>query len=212
MSEAVRGVLIVDDHAVIAEALSEAFRRSEAFEDVSWANTAASAIDHAQEHSPSLAIVDLRMPDVSGMDLIVQLQELDDPPKMLVLSVAADARSILGAFEAGADGFLGKHESFEAVLNASRAVMRGDNPISASAFTRVLPRLLRSGSDLTEQEERVLELLADSKSNDSIAGELHISYNTVRNHVSSILRKLDVDNRGEAVDEARRQLLIPPPD
>jgi DNA-binding NarL/FixJ family response regulator len=150
------------------------------------------------------------MPDVDGFELISQLTGLERRPRVLVLSVAADARSIVGAFEAGADGFLGKHESFESVLHASRAVMRGENPISPAAFSRVLPRLIRSGGDLTEQEERVLGMLAEGLANDDIAEQLTISYNTVRNHVSSILRKLDVDNRGAAVAEARRRLLIPP--
>lgn len=211
VNDVVEGVLVVDDHAVFAEALAEAFTRSEAFDDVMWARTARSAMEQAEAARPALAIIDLRMPEVSGTQLIQQLSALENPPCILVLSVAADARSILGAFEAGADGFLGKHESFEAVIAASRAVMRGDNPISASAFTRILPRLLRTGVDLTEQEERVLELVADNLSNEAIAQKLVISYNTVRNHVSSILRKLEVESRSEAVDEARRQLLIPPP-
>ena len=210
MNDVVHGVLIVDDHAVVAEALAAAFTRSDAFADVHWATTAQDALRLATEHSLELVITDLRMPKVDGAELVRQLAELQPRPRLLVLSVAADARSILGAFEAGADGFLGKHESFEAVLAASRSVMLGDNPISASAFARVLPRLLRQGSDLTEQEERVLEQLAANRSNDDIAGQLDISYNTVRNHVSSILRKLDVESRGEAVVEARRRLLIPP--
>ena len=212
MNDVVQGVLVVDDHAVFAEALAAAFTRSEAFDDVRWASSGPDTVRLTEEFSPALVIIDLRMPGIDGTELIETLAELQPRPHLLVLSVAADARSILAAFEAGADGFLGKHESFEAVLNASRAVMLGDNPISASAFARVLPRLLRRGADLTEQEERVLEQLAANRSNDDIAGRLDISYNTVRNHVSSILRKLDVDNRGEAVVEARRRLLIPPVD
>ena len=133
--------------------------------------------------------------------------ELEHAPKILVLSVADDVRSVLAIFEAGANGFLGKHESFAVVADAAIAVMAGDAPISASAFARLLPHLIGNGSSdvLTGRESRVLELVADGRSNDDIAGELGISVNTVRNHVSNVLRKLEVDNRGQAVIEARRR-------
>ena len=203
-------VLIVDDHAVFAEAVATAFERSDDFADVRWAQSADRTMEMAREFGPDLAIIDLRMPDSPGTTLISDLLELADPPKILVLSVAADARSILNAFEAGASGFLGKHESFEAVMAAAHAVLGGDNPISASAFSRLLPRIVKTGADLTEQEERVLGLMAAGMSNDDIGEELSISSNTARNHVSRVLKKLDSDNRSEAVATARRQQLIPP--
>ena len=210
MRSPVAGVLVVDDHAVFAEALSSALDKSADFEDVRWARSASEAVSLARTHRPSLAVVDLRMPDVEGSELIAALTGLDDPPVVLVLSVAADARSVLSAFEAGASGFLGKHESFEAVIDACRAVLAKENPISASAFSRLLPRLLKTGFDLTEQEDRVLGLMARNLSNDEIGAELSISPNTARNHVSNILRKLESDSRSAAVDVARRQGLIPP--
>ena len=204
-------VLIVDDHAVFAEAIASAFEHSHHFERVQWAQTAVAAVALAEEYAPTLAVVDLRMPDVEGTELITALVESTSSPKVLVLSVAADARSIMSAFDAGASGFLGKHESFESVVAACQAILAGDNPISAAAFSRLLPRLVKSGdTDLTEQEMRVLELVATGLSNDDIGAELSISTNTARNHVSKILRKLSCDNRAEAVAEARRRQLIPP--
>ncbi|WP_420451306.1 response regulator [Ilumatobacter sp.] len=209
MTAHVDGVLVVDDHAVFAEALSSAFGAAPDFHDVRWSCVAAEAIEVAREHRPALAVVDMRMPDVEGNELVEGLTELDPAPVVLVLSVAADARTILGAFEAGASGFLGTHESFEAVIRACRSVLADENPISASAFSRILPRLLKSGSDLTDQEDRVLGSMAAGRSNDEIGIELGISPNTARNHVSSVLRKLESDSRAAAVDVARRQGLIP---
>ena len=200
-------VVVCDDHAVFAEAMASALRADDRFAEITWSNTAEGALRLIDERRPALALVDLRMPDVDGIELVATIAELEQAPKILVLSVADDVRSVLAVFEAGANGFLGKHESFAVVADAAIAVMAGDAPISASAFARLLPRLIGSGGNdvLTGRESRVLELVADGRSNDDIATELGISVNTVRNHVSNVLRKLDVDNRGQAVIEARRR-------
>lgn len=204
----VQGVLIVDDHAVFAEALAASLNRSDRFVDVRWSQTAEEALELVRLRQPSLAIVDLRMPEVRGADLIEALAATNGMG-VLVLSAADDARSILQVFEAGADGFLGKHESFEAVIRAANAVVAGENPISASAFTRLLPKLLRDdGGGLTAQEERVLLLLAEERSNEDISVALGVTYNTARNHVSSILRKMGARNRVQAVTIARERNLI----
>lgn len=203
--------LVVDDHAVFAEALARALSADDQFASVTWAQTADEGLAAVRRDRPALVIVDLRMPGVTGVELVTALKGLDNPPLVLVLSVADDTRSILDVFEAGADGYLGKHESFVAVIAAVRSVLAGDVPISASMFTRLLPRLVpkRSGAALTDREEKVLLVLAEGCGNEEIAERLDISVNTTRNHVSNILRKLEVESRAQAIVEARERGLIP---
>jgi DNA-binding NarL/FixJ family response regulator len=151
------------------------------------------------------------MPDVDGTELIQQIKAVPMPPRVLVLSVATDRRSVLEVFEAGADGFLGKHEPLAVVLDAARAIMGGDVPISASAFARLLPTLVpsRRSNELTRREDAVLALIAEGRSNEDIATELNISPNTARNHVSNILDKLQAESRTQAVVIARKSGLLP---
>jgi len=204
-------VLVCDDHAVFAEALASALEADQRFASIGFSCSAGEALDIASRQLPDIVVADLRMPDVEGTELVERFKNLDPAPAVLVLSVANDPRSIIGVFEAGADGFLGKHEALSAVVDAAQATLSGDAPISASAFARLLPRLVpgREPGGLTGREEGVLELLGEGYGNDEIGDRLGISVNTVRNHVSSILEKLDVDNRGQAAAEARRRGILP---
>lgn len=205
-----RGVLVVDDHVVFAEALSVVLGRAGHFGPGRWAQTAQEALESIASDPPEIAVVDYRMPDVQGAAFIQRVTDQAPALPVLVLSVASDARSIMSVFEAGARGFLGKHEPFETVIAAARACIAGENPISASAFSVLLPKLLSTDAGLTPQEERILVLLGTSASNEDIAEHLCITYNTVRNHVSNLLRKLGAENRHEAVRMARNAGLIPP--
>ena len=203
-------VLVCDDHTVFAQSLATALEGEPWVRRSGWSGSAEEAAARAEAERPALVVVDLRMPGVEGTELIERFASLDDPPKVLVLSVASDGRSIVRAFEAGAGGFVGKHESLHAVIDACHEILAGHAPISASAFARILPRLVPAHAEraLTAREEGVLEQLAVGASNDEIADELVISPNTVRNHVSNILEKLGVENRRQAVVEGRRRGLL----
>lgn len=205
------GVLIVDDHAVFAEALCGSLQGVLGPEPVRWAASKAEALELVEADPPTAAIVDLRLPDVDGPELIEALRAAVPDCDVLVLSMVTDARSVLGCFEAGAGGFLSKEEPLDRVIAAYHEVRAGLRPISAAAFKSILPRLLRAETALTPTEEALLERLAASQSNEEIAAELGVSYYTVRNHVSNILRKLGAANRMEAVKIGRAEGLISQP-
>ncbi len=131
----------------------------------------------------------------------------------MVLTGSGQDRALLESLDAGALGFVTKHQRFGEVVAALRAAARGEATISPALLGKVLPQL-RSGADsgvrLTDRERSVLQLLALGKSNQSIADELFLSINTVRNHVANVLAKLNARTRTEAVSIATRDGLVAP--
>lgn len=163
-------------------------------------------------------LVDLGLPDGSGLDLIAAAGEGPAPCKVLVLTVFADVRSVLRAIEAGADGYLLKESDIEGISSAIRVVLDGGAPISPAVASHILARLRvepprrakpasRDGG-LTAKETDVLEALAAGLSHKEVAAQLGISPHTVSDHVKSIYRKLSVNSRGEAVYKAMQGGII----
>lgn len=195
------GVFVVDDHTLFRRALHDLVA---AEADMRIAGEAAT-LDEARigiaERQPDIVLLDLRFPEGTGLDLCIELR--DEPQEVLVLTSSADPREVLQAVEAGASGYLLKSADVEEYVQAIRDVAHGRSVVDPAVMGHLLERIRspstadRVGS-LTPQEGRVLEHLAEGVSNREIAERVGTTEKTVKNHVSTILRKLGLENRTQA--------------
>jgi DNA-binding NarL/FixJ family response regulator len=210
-------VLVVDDHGMVAETLKATLSEQDGLTVVGLASTGAEGIALAESLQPDVVLLDFRMPDMSGADVVRVLAERVPNTKCVILTGSGQDRALLESIEAGALGFVTKHQRFSEVVAAVLAAGRGEATIPAAMLGRVLPQFRRSaiaggvaGVRLTEREHDVLNLMAFGKSNLDIATDLFISVNTVRNHVSNVLAKLGASTRVEAVAIATREGQVNP--
>ncbi|WP_305798369.1 response regulator transcription factor [Exiguobacterium sp. s57] len=218
-------IAIVDDHELFREGLKRIFDLEDEFEVVAEGRTGREAIRIAGEQKPEILIMDINMPDMNGIEATKQLSLLSPETRVLILSIHDDESYITHALEAGASGFLLKEVASTELISAVRAVARDGAYLHPKVTTNVLKeyrRLLQfkgeqagrgveSRTDdpvyqlLSRREVEVLHLLADGRSNRDISDMLFISEKTVKNHVSSVLRKMDVNDRTQAVVDAIRR-------
>ncbi len=202
-------VVLVDDHPVVRNGLTAWLDTREGIEVVGEAETVRDAISLVGAVNPDVVVLDLKLPDGSGLDVLSRVRDADDPPGVVVLTSFGDDRDIVGAVEAGADGFLHKDAAPAEIEDAIRAVARGARALSSRATSALVEEVRRDRpaaiDTLTPREHEVLELIAEGRSNADIAEELTISIKTVKTHVSAILLKLDVGDRTQAALEAIRR-------
>jgi two-component system, NarL family, nitrate/nitrite response regulator NarL len=202
-------LLIVDDHRVFADSLSAALTMN-GFDVVAVASDGRTAIELATTLDPDVVVCDLRIPGAQGVSVLVSLVALNGP-RVVVLSASADERSVGDALEAGCAGYLTKDQPLSEVVSALQQVLDGGTYIPAHLLSAVMSRLRRGRSieaELTAREHDVLALIAQGATNQAVADELAISVNTVRNHVSNVLVKLDAHSKLEAVVAAQKLGLI----
>jgi DNA-binding NarL/FixJ family response regulator len=205
-------VLVIDDHGLVAETLKATLSEQEGIAVVGLASNGEDGINLAVSLTPDVALVDFRLPDMTGAEVIRALSEKVPSCRCVVLTGSGQDRALLDSLDAGAIGFLTKHQRFSEVVAAVRAAAIGEATVSPALLGRVLP-VLRSGSDpgkLTPREREVLELMASGKPNNEIAEALFVSVNTIRNHVANILTKLGARTRVEAVAIATREGVVTP--
>lgn len=218
-------IAIVDDHELFREGLKRIFDLEDEFMVVAEGRTGREAIRIAGEQKPEILIMDINMPDMNGIEATKQLSLLSPETRVLILSIHDDESYITHALEAGASGFLLKEVASTELISAVRAVAKDGAYLHPKVTTNVLKdyrRLLQfkgeqagrgveSRTDdpvyqlLSRREVEVLHLLADGRSNRDISDMLFISEKTVKNHVSSVLRKMDVNDRTQAVVDAIRR-------
>ena len=204
-------LLLVDDHAVVRVGLRTLLNDEPDMEVIGEAGTVADAIRLCSQLGPDVVLLDVRLPDGSGIDACRAIRRRSDS-QVLMLTSYADDELVVEAITSGAAGYVLKQISIEELLRAIRAVGAGDAVLDPQITIRVLRhvrQLERSSSasafrDLSEREMQVLALVAEGKSNAEIAEKLHLSPTTVRNHVSTILSKLGLSNRIEAAIYAVR--------
>ena len=208
-------VMVVDDHELFRHGLVSLLEER-GIDVVAEAALAADAIDQASELGPVVVLMDLSMPGMSGIEATQRLAVAAPLARVLVLTILADDDSVMNALFAGACGYLLKDDPIDRVVEAVRAVARGESLISPRVATRLVRRLREPSeteppllsADLTPREFEVLELLARGLDNSEIAKALYLSQHTVKNYVSSILVKFQVENRIQAAVRAVRGGLV----
>jgi NarL family two-component system response regulator LiaR len=215
MTESTR-VLVADDHDLFRVGLASALATYDHVEVVAQASGGRMAVRLAGELRPDVILMDLRMPDLDGLEATRRILEADPSARVVALTVAAGEADVTAAIGAGASGYLIKDSAIDDVVTAIRAAMSGTSWLSPRAARAVLDRMRREhveavpgaetvGEELSPRELQVLELVARGLDNNKIAAELYISPRTAKNHVSSILAKLGVTNRIEAAVYAWRR-------
>ena len=204
-------VLIVDDHQVVRLGLRTLLDRFPQLEVVGEAATAADALKSSARLTPDLILLDIRLPDSSGLGLCRQLK--NQGRRVLVLTSHAEDRTVLEAIAAGADGYLLKEIDGDQLVRAIETIATGSSVLDP-AVTRAVLSAVRARTDappenqpqkLSEQEQRVLALVAEGKTNKEIAVQLQLSDKTVKNYFSSVLNKLGLSRRSQAAAFFARQ-------
>ncbi len=203
-------VMVVEDDPTMRRRLAGAVSGNADLELRAAVGSVADARDALAGAFPDVLLVDLGLPDGSGLDLIRELRERGAPTRALVITVFGDERHVLSALAEGAAGYLLKDATPEDVGRAIADVRAGGAPISPRVARYLLKQLQapagaqpgEDGPHLTARETEVLQLIARGFSYDEIARLLEMSVNTVRSHIRSLYRKLEVSSRGEAVFEA----------
>ncbi len=211
-------VLLVDDHEIVREGLRALLSRRPKLEVVGGVGTVAEAISEAKRLQPDVVVLDVRLPDGSGIEACREIRSADPHIRVLILTSFSDEQAVLGAIMAGAAGYVLKETRGSAVADAIEAVAEGQALLDPLVTQGILARVRASARAepdpldvLTEQERRILEHIAEGKTNREIAAEMFLSDKTVKNYVSSILGKLDLHRRSEAAAFLARQQAQRPP-
>ncbi len=208
MGEPIR-VLIVDDHPVYRDGLRGLVERAPDLELVGEAENGVAAVTLAAERHPAIVLMDLRMPEMSGIEATRRIVGADPAVGVLVLTMSEDDDSLFAAMRAGARGYIPKDADAEELLGAIRAAALGEAIFGASIATRLMSffaggaRSAAAFPELTERELEILEQIAAGRSNAEIGQRLAIAPKTVRNHVANVLNKLEVADRSQAIVRAR---------
>jgi two-component system, NarL family, response regulator DevR len=205
VSDDVITLLVVDDHWLVRLGLTNLFERLRHFALVAEADTAQGAITAAREHSPDVVIMDVRLPDGSGIEACRQIRSDDPHTRVIMLTSFSDEEAVIAAILAGASGYLLKQSEPERLITAVETAAAGGSLLDPAVSDTVLHWMrgaaagsARSGDRLSDQERKILPLIAEGKTNRQIAGELYLSEHTVKTYVSSLLKKLQLVRRAEA--------------
>ena len=199
-------LLIVDDHEIVRMGLRMLFKRSKDVSVVGEAASGAEAVAAFGRLKPDVVLMDLRLPDQSGVEACRAIRELDKSARVLFLTSYKDDEAIFLAVLAGADGYLLKEIDGDSLLSAVRTVADGESILDPFAIHALMVRLRTMSeqqstchpSNLSQQENRVLAMISEGKTNREIAAVLGISDRTVKNYVSRVLQKLNVQRRTQA--------------
>ena len=210
-------VLIADDHDLFRTGL-RTLLEEQGVQIVGEAASGAQAVRLARELAPEVVVMDLNMPEMTGVEATRQIGALSPLTRVLVLTISDQDGDVVDAIVAGACGYLLKDSSIQELIRGIEAAAVGEALISPHIAAKVLQRVraaspqpelaaaIRAG--LSEREVEVLKLIANGKDNGEIAAELHISPKTVKNHISNILMKLQIENRIQAAVYAVRSGIV----
>jgi len=210
-------VLVVDDHDLFRTGLRNLLEE-QGVNVVGEAENGETAIRLASDLAPDVVIMDLNMPGVGGVETTRRLSSLAPLSRVVVLTISADDEDVMNAVMAGACGYLLKDSSIQELIAGIKAASEGESLISPQIAAKVLQRLRAQSKDadaaetiraeLSDRELQVLKLIANGKDNAQIARELFISPKTVKNHISNILMKLQIENRIQAAVYAVRSGIV----
>jgi two-component system, NarL family, response regulator DevR len=212
-------VLLVDDHAVVRLGLRSLLVNQPGFRVVGEAGTAAEAVSMARQARPDVILMDVRLPDGSGIEACRKIKAESPDCRVVMLTSYSDEEAIVGAVMAGANGYLLKQADSERLTQAIRDAAAGASSLDPRAAGALLTQFRELSAKqaeaelagLTDRERRMLALIAEGYTNRAIGERLHLSEKTVRNHVSQLLRKLGFQRRSQAAAWAgQRRLELPP--
>jgi two-component system NarL family response regulator len=199
-------ILIADDHPVVRDGLEALIARRPDMKVVGEATNGREAVDQFHRHHPDVTLMDLRMPQMDGVEAISAIRKQDPDARIVILTTFDGDEDVYRGLRAGAKAYLLKDAPREELLECIHAVHAGKTWIPPAVATKLAARV--SSSDLTERELEVLRLMVAGKSNKEIGVILHISEGTVKVHVNHILEKMGVGGRTEASVEALRRGLM----
>ncbi|QNP71446.1 response regulator transcription factor [Streptomyces roseirectus] len=198
-------VFLLDDHEVVRRGVRELLAVEDGVEVIGEAGTAAEALARIPALRPDVAVLDVRLPDGSGVEVCREIRSQDPSLKCLILTSFADDEALFDAIMAGASGYVLKAIRGDELLSAVRDVAAGRSLLDPVATARVLERLRDGGpkederlARLTDQERRILTLIGDGLTNRQIGEELHLAEKTIKNYVSSVLAKMGMQRRSQA--------------
>lgn len=212
-------VLIIDDHPLFREGLKSIIARGSRFDVIGEAGSAKEGMNHVKTLKPDLAIVDISLPDMSGLQLTRDIRSLSPQTRIVIVSMHSKIDYIAEAFQAGATGYIVKESAADRLLQGLAAVAEGEYFLDSSISHQVVESLIKiplkearisdlEYSSLTAREQEILRLLAEGFSTKEISGKLFISPKTVENHRSNIMNKLGIHSAMELVRYAARLGLI----
>jgi DNA-binding NarL/FixJ family response regulator len=215
-AETVR-VLIADDHDLFRTGLRNLLEEQDV-QIVGEASTGIEAVRIVREIAPDVVVMDLNMPGMGGVDATRHITGIAPLTRVVMLTISDQEDDVMDAILAGACGYLLKDSSIQDVIAGIEAAARGESLISPTIASKVLQRVRATSTqpeianqirtELSDREIEVLKLIANGKDNALIAAELHISPKTVKNHISNILMKLQIDNRIQAAVYAVRSGIV----
>ena len=210
-------VLLVDDHEVVRQGLASLLKATDDIVVAGEAGTVRDAVEEAERTRPDVVVMDVRLADGSGIEATREIRAHRPQIQVIMLTSFADDEALFASIMAGASGYVLKQVKSGELIRAIRAVGAGQSLLDPAVTKSVLDRL-RKGKHLmrdeklarlSPQEERILSLVADGKTNKEIGEELHLAEKTVKNYVSSILSKLEVARRAEAAAYLARHTTTP---
>lgn len=208
-------VLLVDDHQMFADSLTRLLEDDPEIRVVATAGTVAEGVAAARRCQPEVVLLDQHLPDGTGLAAAAALRAEVPEVRIVMLTGELDDRVLVDAIEAGCSGFLTKAHAAHEVVAAVRAAAAGQVLVPPELLARLLPRIDGSrrglGDDLSAREREVLVLLVRGTATKAIAAELHLSVNTVRNHIQQVLGKLGAHSKLEAVAIALREGVVARP-
>lgn len=208
-------ILLVDDHEVVRLGLRALLERQPGMQVIAEAANQAQAVTKALAHRPDVVVMDIRLGGSSGIDACREITAQSPETRVIMLTSYVEDEMLFAAIRAGAAGYVLKQAGGQDLIRAIEAVGRGQALLDPALTARVFAEVRRAAeaqesaafAELTEQERRVLALVAEGKTNREIARVLHLGAGTVRNYVSNILSKLNLANRAEAAAYAIRHNL-----
>jgi DNA-binding NarL/FixJ family response regulator len=193
-------ILLVDDHPLVREGMAALLARQGDMNVVAQAADGRAAVELHRKHKPDVTLLDLSLPELEGLEALREIRRQSPEARVIVLTVRRGDEDVYRALQAGARGYLLKDAPWNEILDGIRAVHSGLRRVSAAAAQALTERV--PGPGLTEREQQVLALIVAGKGNKAIGADLGIAESTVKAHINSILSKLGVSDRTQAVTAA----------
>lgn len=205
-------IVLVDDHEVVRQGLKALLEAEEDLEVIAEADSGHSAVHTVRTYKPDVVVMDVRMPDGSGVEACRDIRSENPSIQVIMLTSFSDDEALFNSIMAGAAGFVLKQIRGRDLVDAIKTVGSGQSLLDPGVTKRVLERLRKSKFDekdpklarLSPQEERILDMVGEGLTNREIAERIHLSDKTVKNYVSTILQKLEVTRRAEAASYVAR--------